>query len=238
MCIRDSATIWSSPAPGARSAAALAELLPPAERAPGAGELQIVAWTPRRLSILGDEILRVELSGWDGPEVPAVLVGGAPLLGVEAVAPGTVAGRTVANAEGERDLVVQTSRGCALAEGAVHLLRPRLERAPDSREAVVLSSRPGDRVQLFASPVRLDEPYRESRGPVWLDGSGIAPLPGESTCGADGRAVLALPAEVALAQGKLFLQAVVAPRGDGPDSPAGAFSTLLEWEPADGGRPR
>ena len=177
--------------------------------------LRIVEWQPRVLPLLGDGTLEVHVEGLAEDQDACVLVGSAPLLELERVGPGRLRGRVMANAEGMRALVVQSSQGIAVVEEAVRFERPRLERAPGREARLLCYGRPGDTVELYWSPTKRAEPDWWEAGRIWLGGQVGGPWLCQDRVGEDGVASFALPPE-ALLEGEVWYQARVGPRDVGP----------------------
>lgn len=203
-------------------ARALAEhlgALLPAPRAPPS-TLAILAWEPRRASVLGDVDVALSVSGLPPGETPVVLVGNAPLLDLVRLDEQRLVGRLMANGEGAQSLVLQSSAGCAVVREALLLERPWLEALPSGSRgggppAVRVHARPGDAVQLFWSDARRAEPLWWEAGRVWLAGTPRPPLFPEQPCDAQGVLVVALP-EAARGLAEVWVQARVGPRDAGP----------------------
>ncbi len=237
----------------ARLAAAVAEAVAPAlaeavgTRGPRpASPLAIEAVTPARTAAFGDVPLTVTLAGWsqDAP-LPAVTVGHAPLLDLRASGPHTVTGLLGANAGGTHDVVVQTAADAAVLSDALRSEAPTLAVEPlDGGAQAVVTSRPGDHVRFFGSPIPRAAPKATSIGTWHLPGSWSKPddpaiFAFDVEVGDDGRAVAALPpAALAADEAEPFhLQARVAPRGESLDDGATVVATpRVRWPspPADG----
>jgi lysophospholipase L1-like esterase len=210
--------VHPAPAGIARLATALAEAVAPALRAaqarraaelpaPAAPLLQIRSVEPRASWTLGDGRLRVTLDGWSRDEaLPAVIVGGAPLLELRAVDEATVEGTLIANGPGLHELIVQTERGCAWLPDAVELRDLELEVAGSS---LVVHGRAGDRLQLFVATRRRAAPAWSIQGAAWL--ADAQPLGVPLLLDATGRAETPLSSQPA---GGVIVQALLAPPGE------------------------
>jgi lysophospholipase L1-like esterase len=196
--------------------------LPTRGALPGAA-LTITAVEPQQASVLGDERLTVRLSGWTSAQpLPAVIVGGAPLIDLHAVTHDIVEGTLMANSAGRHDLVVQTDRECTWRPGAVTRVTARVavDTGPPARLA--FASRPGDRARVFVGSGLRASPAWSLRGAYRLDG-GARPLPRDLVAGQDGLAVEDLPGGIA---GTFLVQALVSPAGEAPGSGHGS-----RWTP-------
>jgi hypothetical protein len=213
--------------------------------------LRVVSVTPREVSTLGDQRVRVTLAGWDRSRpLPALVLGGAVLLDPKVVGDRELEATVPANGAGKHGLVVQTADAVAFLPDAVEAVPPRITLVEDGGPRLVLTSRPGDEALLVASAKRLEYPAWDERGPRWLDLGGLDPggvpegaEPGEgsgNTPGARGEegprkgpalrqrlildehgvATLPLPSVEAVLGGApvLWLQALVAPPGENPNS--------------------
>jgi lysophospholipase L1-like esterase len=183
---------------------------------PADGGLSIVRSEPGTASVLGDEALRVTLAGWtEADPLPVVIVGGAPLIGVRAVAPDTVEGTLMANAVGLHDIVVQTARGCAIRPGALLRHDPAVELAhsADGAPATLrITGRPGDRYSLRVASELRASPVWSLRGADWMEAGRTKVLPQVLVGDAHGIATLALPPD--LPTGRVYVQALLTPRGE------------------------
>lgn len=163
---------------------------------------------PRRVSSLGGATLEVELDGWTASDpLPALVLGGAALLDVEAIGGSTLRAGVQTNRPGALDLLVQTSEAVVVARGAVTLEPPRLVRAGDE---LVVHARPGDTAQVFLSARRVDPPAWTLHGAGELDTTALLGLPLDVVVGPDGSGRVALPRGVVSG----YAQAFVLPTGD------------------------
>jgi hypothetical protein len=181
--------------------------------------------------VLGDETLRVTLAGWtEGEPLPAVIVGGAPLLELRAAGAGAVEGRLMSNAAGLEDVVVQTARGCAVRAGALARLDPqlRLLSAPGQPSTLAIRGRPGDRYQVMGATALRPEPEWTLRGANRLASAATKPLAAVVVAGDDGLARVPVPAYL---RGRAWVQALVVPRGE-PEGPsvAARWTAVTEIE--------
>ena len=187
----------------------------------GEGALSIVGVEPEQCPVLGDETLHVTLSGWTrGEPLPAIVVGGAPLIGVEASGEHELQGTLMANAVGPQALVVQSASGCAWLPEAVAYREPAiaLEAEPGLPVRLVVAARPGDVVRVMVASGRRASPEWSPRGAYELDDTARA-LPGDRTADAGGLASWSVDQPPA---GTVFVQALVAPPGETPDAGLGA----------------
>lgn len=178
--------------------------------------LSIVEAQPRVVPVLGDATLHVTLSGWArGERLPAVIVGGAPLIDVRATREHEVAGTLMANAPGRHELVVQSAQGCAWLPDAIEYVEPAIaiDTPPGEALRLVVSSRPGDAVRVFVATGRTPDPSWSPRGAYWLDASAKA-LPGDRVADGQGRATWTFDQPP---PGTFLVQALVAPAGEAPD---------------------
>jgi len=191
---------------------------------------RIVSVEPERASVLGDVDVSVRLGGWpredlDVGELPAVIVGGVPLIDVVADGP-VLRGRLPANGPGRHDVVVQGARACVALPAALELFRPRVVAEREGARLVGrVHARPDDRVRLYVSDALREEPVWWPAGPTFLTGR-VAPAhePREA-CGLDGSLAFEVPLEGELAAApELFLQACVAPPGEDDIAAAGVVS--------------
>ena len=190
------------------------------------GGLAIVAVTPDVASVFGDEPLTITLAGWtDAEPLPAVIVGGAPLIGLHATAHDTVQGMLMTNAAGLEDVVVQGARGCVVKPGALARLPPqiRLVAEPGLPRELTIRGRPGDRYQIFVAPALRETPEWTLRGANRLDPATTTSLPQVLVADAEGVARLAVPQ---LSPGRAFVQALASPRGE----PQGS-TVAARWTP-------
>lgn len=219
-----------TPEGNALVAAALAEELEPlvaaALRPAPARPPTLEDWSPRRASMLGDQRFALRVRGLPEGELPVVLLGNAPLIGLEREGE-LLRGLAMANGEGPQTLVVQSSAGCAVAREAVLLERPWLEPLSARPPRVRLHARPGDAVQLYWSDQRRAEPAWWQAGPVWLAGTPGTPVEPQQRCDEQGQLELALPPQAA-ALPRLWLQARVGPRDAGPWEAVSVASAPLE----------
>ncbi len=208
------------------SAPALPSPLAVALAADPSGGMTIVSVTPDVASIFGDEPLTITLSGWsDSQPLPAVIVGGAPLLDLHAITPDTVQGTLMTNAAGLSDVVVQAARGCALRAGALARFSPqvRLVSEPGQPRALTIRGRPGDRYQVFVATTLREVPDWSLRGAWWLDAATTVPVQPLLVAGDDGVARLPVPP---LSPGRAFVQTLAIPRGE-----ADGASLAARWTP-------
>jgi lysophospholipase L1-like esterase len=206
-------------------ARAAARGLPPAGT-PSASALSILDAQPREVPVLGDATLRVTLSGWTrGETLPAVIVGGAPLIDVRAAGEHEVEGTLMANAPGRHELVVQSATGCAWLPDAIEYREPaiRIEAPPGESARLVVTARPGDGVRVLVAAGRAAEPSWSPRGAYWLDDTARA-LPGDRVADAQG---LALWTFDQAPPGTFLVQALVAPAGEAPDEGLGSRWTSV-----------
>lgn len=188
--------------------------------------LSIVDAQPRDVPVLGDATLRVTLAGWTrGETLPAVIVGGAPLIDVRASGEHEVEGTLMANAPGRHDLVVQSVTGCAWLPDAIEYVEPaiRIEATPGEAARLVVEARPGDGVRVLVAAGRALEPSWSPRGAYWLDDTARA-LPGDRVADAQG---LALWIFDQAPPGTFLVQALVAPAGEAPDEGLGSRWTSV-----------
>jgi hypothetical protein len=173
-----------------------------------ATELAVVDVEPRVASSLGDDLLTVELAGWGrGDDLPVLLVGGAPLLELEAVGPSSVRGRLTTNRPGQQDLVVQSARAVVVAPAAVRLDPPFIERDGD---AVVVHARARDAAQLFLASRRADPVTWTLHGRGELDPLALVAVPVTLVLDERGTARFQLPEGV----DARHAQALIVPRAD------------------------
>ncbi len=170
----------------------------------------ILSVEPAQASRFGDAVLHVRLAGWQrGATLPAVIVGGAPLIDLHAVADDAVEGWLMANGAGTHDVVVQTARGCALERDAVRLTDPELWIEPGPPAVLAARGRPGDALRLYVATARRAVPQWSNRGASWLIDA--RPFPTELVLDGAGRAALPLPP---LPAGRVLVQALLTPRGE------------------------
>ncbi len=212
---------------------------PPHASTPAQGAspaLSIVRLDPPRLSALGDESLTVTLAGWSSRDpLPQVSVGGAPLLGLHPhpVRDGAVIGRSIANAAGTHDVVVQTAQHCAVRLDGLELVQPGFRIIPGSPPRVRWTARLNDRGRLLYSPHRRTVPEMTPQGPRWLDPEGLRTLPRDFVAGADGTSEQPLPAAIA-DRPDLWLQGLAIPRGEpAKGSRVGRWTAPFENTPPD-----
>jgi len=180
------------------------------------GGLSIVTVSPAVASVFGDEVLTLTLAGWtDEQPLPAVIVGGAPLIGLHATARDTLQGTLMANAAGLQDVVVQSARGCAVRAGALARLQPqvRLHDVPGAPRELTITGRPGDRYQVFVAAALRPLPEWTLRGANHLDPATTLALPQVLVADEDGIARMPVPQ---LAPGHASVQLLAVPRGE-PD---------------------
>ena len=208
------------------------------EPAPSSTGLSIVAadlsTDTMEAPVLGDVTLRVHLSGWTrGDPLPAVIVGGAPLIDVHA-APlldlhlgdeHMIEGTLMANAPGRHDLVVQSATGCAWLPNVIEYVEPKItiEATPDAPARLVVAARPGDGVRVMVAAGRAPDPSWSPRGAYWLDGTARA-LPGDRVADARGLAIWTFDQAP---QGAFLVQALVAPAGEAPGEGLGSRWTSV-----------
>ena len=208
---------------------ALAPLLAaPAETSAGDDPLRIVDVAPREGSRLGDIELRVTLEGWSrGETLPAVIVGGAPLLGLFVTGAHEVTGMLMANGARAHDVVVQTTRGCAVLPGAVTLRDPAVRLDPGPPAVLHVEGGPGDRLRFLVGTELRAAPQWSNRGASWLANG--KPFPQDVTLDAAGRATLPVPP---LPEGRVSLQMLVTPRqAEGSDGSLTCWSDVVELTP-------
>ena len=224
---------WVHPTPEAVRALAppLAELVAAALPPPSVDPLPlaIVAVAPASGSALGDLDVVVELDRDLGADVPAIVVGGAPLVGVRALGAHRYAGRLGANAAGPRTLVVQARGGCASRTDALTLVAPSLL-VRTHENVLEVRSRPGDRARVAVSTAAADAPTWTPEGARLLATDALLPETFEVLCGADGVGRAPLPESAARASGTFFLQALVEPAGLPRGAGGGRWTPLARWE--------
>jgi hypothetical protein len=188
--------------------------------------LSIVEASPREVPVLGDATLRVTLAGWTrGELLPAVIVGGAPLIDVRAAGEHEVEGTLMANAPGRHELVVQSAGGCAWLPDAIEYREPaiRIEAPPGEAASLVVSARPGDGVRVLVAAGRAPQPSWSPRGAYWLDDS-ARPLPGDRVADEQGLAIWTFDQAP---PGTFLVQVLVAPAGEAPDAGLGSRWTSV-----------
>jgi len=188
--------------------------------------LSILDAQPPEVPVLGDATLRVMLAGWTrGDTLPAVIVGGAPLIDVRAAGEHEIEGTLMANAPGRHDLVVQSATGCAWLPDAIEYVEPTIaiEAPPGEAARLVVEARPGDGVRVLVAAGRAPEPSWSPRGAYWLDDTARA-LPGDRVADAQG---LALWTFDQAPPGTFLVQALVAPAGEAPDEGLGSRWTSV-----------
>jgi len=203
------------------------------------GELAILSVSPDEVSTLGDEVVRVQLRGWQrGDELPVLVLGAARVLDVKAVGDHEIEGTVMANGPGMQGLLVQTDREAAWRPDAIRVARPRLALADDAPIRLVLRSRPGAQALLLASAHRRDHPEWDERGAQWLELTGEtegSALRRRLSLDTEGRAELVLPPlNILLGTNEvLWIQALVAPPGESPNSAVAQWTepTALRREP-------
>ncbi|HZL99557.1 MAG TPA: SGNH/GDSL hydrolase family protein [Planctomycetota bacterium] len=191
-----------------------------------AAPLSIVDVQPRRVPVLGDTTLRITLAGWSRDEpLPAVTVGGAPLIDTRAAGEHVIEGTLMANAPGLRALVVQSATGCAWLPDAVEYREPAiaLETPPGEPARLTVAARPGDSVHLLVAAGRAPAPRWSPRGAYWLDASARA-LPRNRVADAQGLAAWAVDQ---LPLRTILVQALITPAGEAPDAGLGARWTSV-----------
>lgn len=200
---------------------------------PGPAPLAIRSLHPTRASSFGDQELALELTGWDpSTGLPAVIVGGAPLLELRAVDERTVAGRLLSNAAGTADIVVQTSTGVAWSPAAVRIEPPTLEVIDTGQgRELLFRSRPGDRAIVAASRALLAEPEWQERGERWLDEAQAVRFGLDLVAGPSGAITTPLVLPGNLHKRPLYLQALVVPKGEDPASLAARWSVVGRYSP-------
>ena len=200
----------------------------------GGATLSIVDVQPAHVPVLGDETVRVTLSGWTrGEPLPALVVGGAPLIGVQASGEHELQGTLMANAAGPQALVVQSAAGCAWLPEAIAYREPEiaLEAGPDQPSRLLVSARPGDVVRVMVAAGRRAAPDWSPRGAYELDDSARA-LPGDRTADAGGLAAWSIDRAPA---GRVLVQALVAPAGETADAGLAArWTGVVELSGPDG----
>jgi len=177
---------------------------------------------PTVAPVLGDTRVTVELAGWSADEpLPVLVIGGVPLLELQALDDSTLTGVLMANGPGPHDLVVQGPRGMTRVRDALRLVEPELQlqlpasaaqaSAAEAETGAVLQvrSRPGDRLRLTLSAERLEPPQWNARGAQRLGGTPRLLHEG-LLCDENGLATLRL---AAVPQETLWIQALVAPDG-------------------------
>jgi len=188
--------------------------------------LSIVEVAPTRVPVLGDTKLRVTLAGWTaGEALPAVIVGGAPLLDLRAAGEHAIEGTAMANSPGRHALVVQSASGCAWLPEAVEYADPAItiETPPGGPARLVVAARPGDSVRVLVAAGRAAAPHWSPRGAYWLDAS-ARPLPGDRVADAGGLASWTFDQAP---PGRFLIQALIAPAGEAPDAGLGARWTAV-----------
>ena len=175
--------------------------------------LRVTAVEPREALALGDVRLHLQLEGWNRQEpLPAVLVGGAPLLDLRAVGEAEIEGTLPANGTGSQDLVVQDARGCSVLREALALRDPEITRLPGPPPRLAVRARPGDRLRILFATRLSAEPQWSAKGALLL-GRDATRLPVDLELDAQGYAEMdasALPA------GRVYVQAMWAPAGEDP----------------------
>jgi lysophospholipase L1-like esterase len=174
----------------------------------------ILSVEPTEAFALGDVKVRLKLGalGRIGP-LPAVLVGGAPLLDVRELGEDTLEGTLTANGAGPQDILLQDEQGCALLRSALRLREPTITIEPGEPPHLVVQMRPDDRVALMVSSTLRDAAEWSARGAFRL-GADAHALPQELVADRDGAARLQLPA---LPSTRLYVQALWAPAAESPD---------------------
>jgi lysophospholipase L1-like esterase len=196
------------------------------DRPPATGSLAIVDISPTSAPVLGDVPLRVTLAGWGADEaLPEIVVGGSPLIGLHAIGDGMVEGRLMPNAAGRHELIAQTSRGCVWRPQAVELVDPTIRLEPGSPATVLVTSRPGDRVQLYVARARSPTAVWSIRGAFRL-AADARPLPEVVVADEHGLARLSTRH---LPVGEVLVQALVTPTGEPPEgSMASRWTAVTE----------
>jgi lysophospholipase L1-like esterase len=189
------------------------------------GELRVIEISPRSAWVLGDVQVRVSLEGWSAKnDLPGVIIGGAPLLGLKAVGESAVEGTLIANAPGSYKVIVQTSTASTLATDRFTVMEPELELIPGDPPRLRARTRPGDQLRVFASPGLLEVPQWSNRGALWLDPDQRLQLPSDLIADEHGLAEITLGA---LPTGRLYVQAILAPAETPPGSAVGSRWTHI-----------
>ncbi len=192
----------------------------------GGGGLRIAACRPRAVPELGDVELVLELDGWSaGEPLPAVTVGGAPLLAARADGAHGVRGTVPRLAAGAARIAAQSPAG--LAAAGLEVLAPRLEVLPGDPPRVRVVSRPGDGARVFAATAETAQAKWSARGAQRLDGAALLPVELSLVLGADGAGEVDLPALAG--PGPFYLQALIAPAGEPADSDFALWSPVATW---------
>jgi lysophospholipase L1-like esterase len=181
-------------------------------RSDGAGDaLHVTSVEPREAFALGDVRLHLELENGSPQALPAVLVGGAPLLDQRAVQDG-LEGTLPANGTGTLDLVVQDAAGCSVLREALTLRDPEITRVPGSPPRLAVRARPGDRLRLLSATRLRAEPQWSVKGALLLGSDAHVAAP-DVELDAQGRAEVEVPG---LPDGRVYVQAMWAPAGEDP----------------------
>lgn len=195
-------------------------------RAAPAGGLRVAAVEPAVLPTFGGE-LTVELEGWRaGDALPAVVVGGAPLLDPEPAGESAVRGTVATNAPGPQPVLVQSEGGSSVRAGALELRAPWFEEAAGE---LLLHGRPGDRAGVSFGAALDPDAVWTPNGRCLLAASEASAERIDVEVGDDGVARIALPAELRAArEATLYVQALVVPRGESAPSPEARWSEVFE----------
>ena len=216
------------PAPPGAGALALevASLLTPPPVTTSDHPLRIVAVSPDSAPELGDMTVTIELDGWsEGAALPAVTIGGAMLLGLEAAGPNSVRGTLPHLAPGPGAIVVQTATACAEAPTLpVDIRAPRVEVLDAAARRLRITSRPGDIGRVFATRARRESRKWSSRGAQWIEEASFVPSQLKLKLGDDGSAEGVFPGLDG--EGPFYLQALIQPRGEPEGSDFAVWSEL------------
>ncbi|HEX5012322.1 MAG TPA: hypothetical protein VFY71_18180 [Planctomycetota bacterium] len=183
-------------------------------RSDGTGDaLRVVSVEPREAFALGDVRLHLQLESWSRPgPLPAVLVGGAPLLDLRAVGEDGLEGTLPANGTGTQDVVVQDAANCSVLREALTLRDPEITRLPGSPPRLAVRARPGDRLRLLSATRLRAEPQWSVKGALLLGSDAHVAAP-DVELDAQGRAEVEVPG---LPDGRVYVQAMWAPAGEDP----------------------
>jgi lysophospholipase L1-like esterase len=199
---------WRVIAPHVADALVPALVARAGSNASASASFAVASVEPRSASTFGDVSITVTLSGAPpSDEVPAIIVGGAPLLDVERIGTHVFVGTLATNGPGTHDVLVQSRLSCAQASGALELVAPSVERTTEG--FVVVVARAGDRATLFCARDLAPVPRASPIGMHLLDLATTAVV-AEVEIGADGRSA-AIETDAGA-----WLQALVAPRGESP----------------------
>lgn len=194
-----------------------------------ADPLRVLEVQPREAFALGDVPVRVTLENWNRfAPLPAVLVGGAPLLGLRATGESQVEGWLPANGAGTHGVLVQDAFSAGVLRDALELRDPQFELQPGPPARLLARARPGDRLALLVAGGLRETPHWTPRGALRL-AKDARPLPQELVLDAAGRATLELPA---LPDDAVWVQALWAPPGEAPaDSPLARWTAPVRLDP-------